>query len=303
MLSVLMITWLPLILDGPPKAKPRPVAMVLSAAGNVDLKSLDGKSRPVKAGELLYPGERLAASAEGSATVSILGAGVKEAIKPGSDVTLSVEGCSPSSALSSRTQQPRAVASTMRNLRPASGDGRKAGVGFRSGDDRQKAITPILGSTVVDDRPTLAWPASPSAGTYRVRLLTGAGREVWRQDVTEPRASFPTGKDPLQPATVYRWEVTDSAYHEVALGDFSVATASERAQLAELKPLADSTDPADRYAAALGYARLAAYAEALGVFERLSQEFPKEPAFADELANLRKKAGRAATEAPSAGVR
>lgn len=291
MLSMMILATLTLSPDDPPKPKPRPAAMVLDLRGKVEIRPTEGQPKAAEPGDLLYPGERLAVPAGGSATLSILGAGVRESIRPGSEATVGPKGCSPPGSIAARKEQPRAVASTMKNLRPAPGDGRKAGVGFRSGDGRKQAVSPISGATVRSDRTDLAWPASTEAKTYRVKLVSGAGRELWKVEAKEPRAIYPADKPALVRGYVYRWEVTDEQFRPVASGDFTVASESELAQLDELKPLAESPDRADRVAAGLSFRRLAAFAEAIATFERLTRESPDDPFARQILAELRKQAG------------
>jgi hypothetical protein len=274
------------------KPKPRPAAILLVVKGRAEIRPMDGTPRVAEVGDLIYSDEVLVVPPDGSATVSILGVGASEAIRPGAEAKVGPAGCSPPGSVLSRKDQPRAVAATMKNLRPAPGDGRKAGVGFRSGPESPPALTPILGATVASDRPGFAWPADDKATTYRFRLSTGAGREVWKAESKEPRLDFPADKGPLTAGYVYRWEVTDQDYHEVASGEFSVPTASERGQLDELKALVASGDAADRYSASVAYRRLAAFAEALAVLESLVKDEPGVEAYRRELAELQRRAGR-----------
>jgi hypothetical protein len=278
--------------DDPPKPRTGPAAMVLDLKGKVAIRPTEGPTKVAELGDLLYPGERLAVPADGSATLSILGVGARETIKPGSETTVGPKGCSPPESIVARKEQPKAVASTMKNLRAAPGDGRKAGVGFRGGPDKPQAITPIFGATVTSDRPGLAWPPAEKAVTYRVKLLSGADRELWKVESKEPSIAFPEDKEPLHPGYVYHWEVTDQDFRKVASGKFTMATASEREQLGELKALVESGDQSDRYSAALGYWKLWAYAEAIATFEKLASESPGNPAYRSSLAALYRIAGR-----------
>lgn len=274
-------------------ARPKPAAMVLELKGPVELRPPDGQATRARLGDLLYPGERVVVPAGGTVTLSILGAGAQETLRSGSEAVVGAEGCAPPGSVESRKTQIKAVATTMKNLRPAAGNTRQAGVSFRSGAEEPRPITPIFGATVVTDRPGLAWPPGEKVATYRVRLISGAGRELWRAQTQEPRLAFPEDKEALKPGYVYRWEVTDPDYRPLASGEFTVATEAERRQLEELKALAQEGDPADRLAAALAYRRLAAYAEAVMAYERLAAESPGEAAYRSALADLYRLIGRA----------
>jgi hypothetical protein len=283
MMSVLLLT-------DPPR--PKPAAMVLDLKGRVELKAVGGEVRPTKVGDLLYAGERLVLPADGAATVAILGVGAQERLAGGSEATVGPRGCTPDSAVAERREQRPTVARTMKSVRAASGDGRKAVATLRSGNDEPPAITPIQGATVAADRPGLAWPSAKGAKGYRVKLISGAGRELWRAESTEPKLSYPAGKEALSLGYVYRWEVTDLDLHPVATGQFMVATESERKQMEELKSLAAGEDRADLLAAALSYRRLGCYAEATAAFERLARLAPDAAVYREELAELYRQAGR-----------
>jgi hypothetical protein len=295
------------LLVASPPARPRPAALVLDVGGQVTIKPVADAPRHAEIGDLLYPGERLAVPPDGAATLAILGVGAKERIKAGAEATVGPKGCNPPEAVAEHLAQKPAVASTMRNVRPVDADGRQAGVGFR-GDDRPPALTPIFGATVTADRPALAWPPAPEAKRYRVRLVSGAGRELWRAETPESRLTFPEGQEALRRGYVYRWEVTDDGFRPVASGEFSVATDAERKQIDDLNALAARPDRADRLAAALSYRRLACFAEALDAFERLAREAPAEPFYRRMLADLYRQAGgsqeaRAAASGPAQEVK
>jgi hypothetical protein len=282
MMSLLLVT------DPPPK----PAAMVLDLKGRVELKPVRGEVRPAKVCDLLYPGERLVIPVDGAATVAILVVGAQERLAGGSEATVGPRGCTPASAVAERREQRPTVARTMKSVRAVSGDGRKAVAPLRSGNDEPPAITPIQGATVSADRPGLAWPSAKGAKGYRVKLISGAGRELWRAESTAPKLTYPAYKEPLSLGYVYRWEVTDLDSHPVATGRFMVATESERKQMEELKSLAAGDDRADLLAAALSYRRLGCCAEATAAFERLVRLAPDEAVYREELAELYRQAGR-----------
>jgi hypothetical protein len=270
----------------------KPAGMVLDLKGSVRLKSEGGEARSAKICDLLYAGDRLAIPADGAATVAILGLGAQERLAAGSEATVGAGGCAPATAVVERREQRPAVARTMRGVRSAPGDGRKAAIALRSGGDEPPAITPIQGATVAADRPGFAWPPAKEAKSYQMRLLSGDGREFWRVETTGPKVNYPEGREALKRGYFYRWEVTDQDARLLTSGQFMVATESESKQLEELRPLTASSDRADQLAAALAYRRLGCYAEAIAAFERLVKLAPDEGVYRDELSQLFRQAGR-----------
>lgn len=293
MLSAMILAALALSLDDVPRSKPRPTAMVLDLEGKVEIRPAKGPPKSAEPGDLLYPGERLAVPAGGNATISILGAGARETIKPQSEVTAGPEGCSPPESIATRKELPKAVAATMKSLRPSPGDGRKAGVGFRSGRT-EMPVTPIPEATIPDDRPSFAWPPSPGATRYRLALrVAGAEEPLWIAEATSPSLPYPEGQVPLGRGQTYSWAVTDDSLRKAATGTFSVASAAEASGLAEAAALRASDDRADRFLAVLCYRHLHAYREAIEAAEDLSGRWPEEPAYRHALAELLRIAGRA----------
>ena len=283
-------TMMSLLLSDPPR--PKPAAMVLDLKGSVQLRPVGGEARPAKVCDLLYAGERLAIPADGAATVAILGLGAQERLASGSEATVGPNGCTPVTAVVERREQRPAVARTMKGVRPAPGDGRKAAMSLRSIGDEPPAITPIQGATVAADRPGFAWPTTKGSKGYRVKLLSGDDREFWRAEATGPKLDYPAGREALKRGYLYRWEVTDQDSRPVTSGQFLVATESELKQLEELRPLTASSDRADLLAAALAYRRLGSYAEAIAAFERLAELAPDGDVYRDELSELSRQAGR-----------
>ena len=277
------------------QARPRPAALVLDLAGSVKILPAEGPPKRAEVCDLLYPGERLAVPADGSATLAILGVGAQERVKPGSEATVGPQGCTPPEAVAQHKAQPRGVAETLKGLRPAPDDSRKAGAIFRGPDDPTEAppaVTPIYGSVVASDRPALAWGAVAEAKGYRVKLLSSAGRELWRAETPEPRLAYPKGQQALQRGYVYRWEVSDAKGRPVTASTFAVATESQFQRLAELPSPEAKEDRAELLAAALAYTKLGAYAEALATYERLARLAPEVSAYQAALADIYARAGR-----------
>jgi hypothetical protein len=278
------------MLDEPkarPKA-PRPVAMVLAVEGTVRVTPKGEKERKVAAEDLLYAGDTIAVRADGSASIAVLGLGLRQTLKGGGTATLGPKGCEASPAVESKGMPP-AVARTMKGVRPAAGDSRKAGMPMRGAAPQPSApIAPIDGATVDALRPELAWRGREGVTSYRVTLTDAAGQALWKAETTGPRLAPDDDRPELRRGEVYTWKVADPTGREVASGHFTVADAEESRQLAELKPLASSKDPADLLAAAMSYDRLHCSAEALACYEALVKLAPDDPSYRNALDRLRR---------------
>jgi hypothetical protein len=273
-----------------PRAKaPRPVAMVLAVKGAVQATPPNEKPRTLAVADLLYADDSIAVPADGSATIAVLGAGLRQTLKGGATVKLGPKGCKTSPMVESR-ELPRAVASTMKGVRPAPGDARRAGVAARGVEpQRSPPLAPIYGATVDSLRPELAWRAQEGIKSYRVTLTSAAGEVLWRAETSQPKLPPSKDRPALARGGVYDWKVTDPDGRELTSGHFAVADEDEAKTFAELKPLASSKDPADLLAVALAYEGLGGFAEALACYEALDKLTPGVPAYRDALARLRKR--------------
>ncbi|HWE37407.1 MAG TPA: hypothetical protein VG406_12635 [Isosphaeraceae bacterium] len=266
---------------------PRPLAMVLAVKGAVRVTPPGEKARKVAVEDLLYADDAIAVPADGSATIAILGAGLRQTLKGGGTVKLGPKGCGPSPTVESKAL-PRAVAGTMKGVQPAVGDARKAGVAPRGAPpEPSPPLAPIAGALVDSLRPELAWRAQKGVPSYRVTVSSAAGEALWKAETTAPKLAPSQDRPELNRGEFYTWKVTDPAGREVTSGHFTVADAEESKQLAELKPLASSQDPADLLAAALTYDRLGCFAEALSCYESLVTLCPDVPSYRASLDRLR----------------
>jgi hypothetical protein len=289
-------------------SKDQPAMMVLEVQGPVEVTPVTGRPRRAAVGELLSPGERLAVPAGGAATVAVLGSGVKEEIKPGSEATVGSQGCTPPEAVLKRTVPRVTVARALKGLSLAPLGGRFAGVVFRGAEDQTAAappaVTPIFGAAVLDGRPTLSWTPIPGATEYRVRLfrvgglLDDPGREhtLWMATTREPRLPYPEQETPLPAGVPVSWSVTAQtdagAVPAVPRSKFAVLTTREAADLVGVKPLAEGRDPADLLLAALTYHAFGVYDEALPLFERLARLEPNDVYLQATRAEYYTRAGR-----------
>jgi hypothetical protein len=285
-------------------AAEKKVAMVLSVQGPVTIATEGREPRPTKVMDLLSDKDRLTVAADGAATLIFLGDNHRERIKPGVQVTVGSDGCTPPEAV--ERGQSLAASVAYRDVHRLSGTGQGAAVVLRDPGppDQSAAVTPMFGSTVLTDRPTLSWRAERKNASYRVRFMSGRldtarGKEqtLWTARTKEMHLAYPVKEKPLWYGNIYSWQVTagtdDRAEQLIAEGQFSVATRGEVAEMAPVQKLAASEEPADLLLAALAYQDYGVYDEALSLFERLAHQQPREPRFQFALAYYYARAGRA----------
>lgn len=285
-----------------PAAAEKKVAMILAVKGTVTLEAKDGTSRPAKVMDLLVAGDRLTTAAQSEATLIVLGDNHRERLKPNTQVTVSATGCTPADAVQRQEAVNKAVA--FRDVSRLSGGGLGAVVVLRRPKlNTAPVVTPMSGATVLTGRPTLSWQPVPGATEYRVRLVRGqrdaAGdkdQTLWTARTKEPRLPYPEKEKALQPGREYSWSVIAQAGKETEpvawQSQFTVATPAAAAELAKVKPLAASKDPADLLLAALTYHEAGVYEEALRLFEKLAQRLPKEARLQFAVADYYERAGR-----------
>ena len=80
----------------------RPVALVLSAKGAVEVRPAEGEPLAAARGMLLYPGDRLSVPDGGEAVVVFRDGGARERVRPGAEATVGAKGCTPPGAVERR---------------------------------------------------------------------------------------------------------------------------------------------------------------------------------------------------------
>lgn len=286
-----------------PAAADKKVAMVLSIKGPVTLQTREGAQRPARVMDMLFAGDHLTIPANGEAHVVILGDNHRERLKPGTQVTITVAGCTPAGAVERKAAVNTAVA--YQDVQRFAGGGLGAVLVLRGPriPKKQPAVTPMFDSTVLADRPFLSWRPVDGVSQYQVRLVLGRldtdGDKdglVWTARTTEPRLPYPEQANPLHSGSVYSWYVIARAGQKdeqvVWRSQFWVATREEAVELAQIKPLAAGKNPADLLLAALTYQEYGVYDEALVLFQRLAELLPQEARFQSALANYYERAGR-----------
>ena len=269
-----------LVADAP---KSKPVAMVLEVAGEATLRRGDAPAEPLRDMDLLRPGDRLEAT-KGHVRIVIVDDGHFERLQTGKIVTMGDKGCTPADAVERATG--KLADADLRRLRGLVKSSR-GGVGVLRDLDTPTvpAVTPLLGSTILTQRPTFAWPALKGAARYDVRLFSGEGKErqrEWKQTAVspEPRLSYPESEKELPLGVTRFWQVTglDAEGKFVATIEyrFSVAAEAELARQPALRKLAESADPNDWLLAAASYEEFAAYGEALPLYQKLAGKRPEQ---------------------------
>jgi hypothetical protein len=269
--------------EGPAAA---PVALVLSAKGDVALQR--GKGKPVRAGEasLLFAGDRLRAAKGAALTLVFLADGHRERLRPGAKALVGDKGCEPAGSveqLASRKPSRAQLSSLRQHVRSIHASGGRAAVGvLRSEPDGAPAVTPMFGARVLTTHPTLTWAALPKAESYEVELRSGADgadeRLLWRHSTTATSLPYPEEEDVLAPGLKYRWRVLarlkGAREQVVAESKFFVARKAQIAEAPGLRALAASADPADWLLAAAAYEAEGVYDRALPLYERLARQAP-----------------------------
>jgi hypothetical protein len=272
------------------------VARVIDVRGAVRIEAANVAPRDAASFDPLFGGERVIVPAGGTATLLFFESGVKERVKPGVTVTVGPKGCDPVEAVTRLKPLSQGVAEALRDLPSAPLKDLGTGV-LREERDKSAAtppaITPINSSSVISDRPTLAWQARPGIAIYQVELRgEGSGSQIWAAKATESCLAYPPDQKPLHRGYDYIWKVTDQESRPIISGRFTVVTADEAAKATELEPLATGDDVADLLAAAAVFHAHGIEDKTLSVFERLVTLEPADPNHRAMLSTLYGRAGR-----------
>src|SRR5277367_6327258 len=94
-----------------PAAEPAaPVAMVLTAKGEVTLQRGEDKPQRLRAMDLVRPGDKLAAAAEAEATLVFLADGRRERLKSKARAAVGEKGCTPAESVQKLENAPLTAA-------------------------------------------------------------------------------------------------------------------------------------------------------------------------------------------------
>jgi hypothetical protein len=277
-----------------------PAAMVLTTKGMVTLERGKEAAQRVGAMTLLWPGDRVQVPDGGEVTMLFLQDGHRERLKPKGTATVADKGCGPAEVVEP-LPGPKLTTANLESLRSLAASSRGA-VGVLRGDPPSKPqmVTPLYGTTILSERPTLTWPEA-KADAYLVQLLNGAeGKDqkvLWHVEIKETRLPYPEKEKALELGKKYRWRVTplkgdDASADPIVESKFLVLTKYEIGLLSNLKPLLESKSPSDVLLAAISYEAHGVYDEALRLYERLAKLSPDEANFQLALASYYERAGR-----------
>jgi hypothetical protein len=276
-----------------PAADPPPaVAMVLTTKGAVTVER-GGKGRRLGDMDLLRPGDRVSVPADGEAVLFFLDGGGRERLKAKAQATVGEKGCTPADAVEvvPAVKLPEANLISLRDHTRSE----RGGVGYLRGDrpPTPQVVSPLYGAVILTDRPTLSWPSVAKAEAYQVELLSGDGkRSLWKAKAEKMQLSYPEKEKPLEPGKKYLWRVTSPTGDVLVDSKFSVPEKEEGEELAALKPLEASKEPADLLLAAVAYESHNVFDRALALYERLAEARKDEAGYHLALANYYERAGR-----------
>jgi hypothetical protein len=285
------------ILAGAGAQTPPPVAMVLKTDGKAMVQRSGKQPERLWRSALLRPGDIVRTGDEGSALLIFLADGHYEQLLSSVQTTIATAGCQPA-GVSVRVAGRKLSGANLQSLRELAHSAR-VGVGELRGDTpaEPQRVTPLYGSAIETDRPSLTWP-SDSNGPFLVQLYGGGEgknrRLLWKKTATETKLRYPEKEKPLQPGRLYHWRVTTSGGEKQTLvnSKFSVLTTEEMAALAAAKDLTGSTATTDWLLAAALFEAHGVYDQALRLYERLTQQLPEEAPLQLILANYYDRAGR-----------
>jgi hypothetical protein len=294
MLTFLLPSVLCLLADKPAP----PVALVLTVSGAITLEQKGVKPCRLGAGDLLRPGDRLAAGPDAEALLVFWDEERYERLKPKARATVGAKGCKPVEAVE-RVEGKKLPPAQVESLRELGRSGRRAGADLRGRPPATpQRVTPLYGATVLTDRPAFTWRPAEKVDSYRVELWSGDGRRrLWRATTTAARLDYPPKEAALKPGLGYQWRVMarrgeDEDPDPVVDSKFSTATKTEAADLAAVKELAAGDNHADLLLAAVMYEEHGVYGEALAVYEKLAAKRPEEANFQLALGNYYERGGR-----------
>ena len=247
--------------------------MVIQAQGDVQLEREGARSR-ARVADLLYPGDRIAASA-GKATILFCPSSQRTEIPQNSSVEVSAGALkvlrgSPTHAAGARCVLPK-VALGAEDME------RVGAVRARPG---YKPIALYTGGLLSQTRPVFRWAAVPDAASYHliVRSATEDETIVWERRTSDLEAAYPDAQPPLR-AGEYQWDLMAAGGGKILAQGTATLTVRPAADL----PGGAEVPPPVR---AVALENAGYYAEAAEIYRALRERDPEDGRLTRRLAWL-----------------
>ena len=238
-----------------PVRRPKPIARVYAPAGGVFLSLADSKAEPraSRPSEALRAGDHVELKDKGTAKI-VYFSGKSFRIKPGRSATLKAGGPEPLDAVEPLADASKNLTALLKDLPFDETYGASI---LRGGESHPPAVAPIDGSLIEADSPSLSWPETPAAKSYRVRVWLASDNDfkhpLLTQDVPSATLDWPKSAKPLSRGDVFAWTV-----HSVSGKDetlicrcrFTVSSPETASCLASGRLLLKKDDAADLLLAA-----------------------------------------------------
>jgi hypothetical protein len=290
-------TWIITVLIALPQPAAKPVGMIIAVKGKVTIQSKKGKPKQVRVMRLLSVGDKLSTGKGSETTLVFFASKYRERLSANRKATVAAKGCVPRKAVV-RKETRRLVIRGAREFGKNKISGGGAVVIFRDlGLPEQiPPVAAMFGSVVLSQKPAFSWKALSGATSYQVKCETSSGNPHWSVVTQTNRLAYPESKKLLERGSTYSWTVTamlpKGDKKLVGQSKLTIANELDLEDVATLKPMSTSDDPADLLLAAIVFHKLRMYEQALAIFERLAKQLPAEPAYHVSLASYYKRAGR-----------
>lgn len=273
-----------------------PVARILYVQGSATIHEPETeKRREASLYDAVYEQERIHLASESLIVLLFRGQSHLERVRGAGTVTATPNGCRGDCKIDKVATGGEKAPLKRKGIRRLSGLTKGAAVVAR-GDSPH--LTPIVGSTILDQTPLLSWPEVENAQEYRVGIssLDGRGRS-WSGKSNKSEYQVPDGFR-LERGIAYEWSVLarydGNRIERVFYGTFQVGTVETLDAAAQIEALTSSDDEALVALAAWGYMQHELYGLALPAYERLLKVSQTPTQYHGPLAVLYKKAGRTA---------
>ena len=279
---------------------PIPAARVVELKGTATILDSDNFDRPVALYGTIYGGERVVVGEGAQVTLIFRGEGQIERIAAPGTFAISPHGCEPRTGVEQVSVPERHRATIGKISKGNRGIVRGGVLVARSvaspnPDDEMPqdpealemaagSFTPVFDATLLEPKPKFSWPAVKHAKQYKLNL-SYTGSRIWSADTAGTELEY-GGQTPLKSGGKYTWEVIallDGKRTKFFEGEFSMASESQRATMAELKKMLEDPDPKYLILAAMWYKQHRLLREAIEVNERLAEKNPDQAVYQELL--------------------